>query len=245
MWFYFLLGIIQGVLEWLPISSQGVLALLAHFLKPEVNPIDLALFLHFGTLFAALFYFRQDWKEVLILKNRELAIFLIIATLISLVVGFSLYQFIRNLVVGNSLLLLTGFGLLFTAYFQKRKKFLAISFNKLAVISGFLQGMAVIPGFSRSAATIFGLSLAKSSPSEILKISYIMSVPVVLASTLYLSFTRPVLIFEAWPALIPSFLVGLLTLDILLRFSQKINFFKFALFFSLLCFLGAILGFLL
>jgi undecaprenyl-diphosphatase len=204
---YAILGILQGIFEWLPVSSQGIVALASKFLIEEFNPIDIALFLHIGTFFAVLIYFRKDWKEVAILKNPELLRFLIITTIISLVIGYLLYKLVINIAVGNMFLVIMGFALLLTAYFQKKGKKLEIGFNKLAIITGFLQGLAVIPGFSRSGATIFGLSLGKLSPSEILKISYMMSVPVVLTSSSYFFLTNSGLIFAAWPALVFSFLV--------------------------------------
>ena len=113
-----------------------------------------------------------------------------------------------------------------------------------ALIVGFLQGLAVIPGLSRSGSTIFGLSLNKTKPEEILKISYLMSIPVVLASSLYLFLQEPMLISESWPALIFSFLIGVLTLHFLINWAKKINFFKFAIIFSFICFVGAIIGFI-
>jgi len=244
MWVYTFLGILQGIFEWIPISSEGIVALASQFLMEEINPIDVALFLHLGTLFAVLIYFREDWKEVLTFKNIKLLRFLIISTIISLIIGFPLYKAIQNIVIGNTILIITGFGLLLTAYFHRKKLISEIGFGKLAVITGALQGLAVIPGLSRSGSTIFGLSLGKLNPSLILKISYMMSVPAILASSFYLFLKNPVLAFEGWPALIFSFLVGILTLHFLINLSKKINFFKFVLIFSSLCFLGAIIGFL-
>jgi undecaprenyl pyrophosphate phosphatase UppP len=72
-----------------------------------------------------------------------------------------------------------------------------------------------------------------------------MSGPIVLASSFYLFLENPNLVIQSWPALIASFLFGILSLKILISWAKKIDFFKFALFFSLTCFLGAILGFIL
>jgi len=203
-----------------------------------------ALFLHLGTLLAVLIYFRKDWKEIFLLRDKKLIYFLLIATIISLVVAWPIYRWVRSFVVGNGLLLLMGFGLLITAYFHKKNKAFEISFNKLAAIAGFLQGLAVIPGLSRSGATIFGLSLSKQKPQSVLKLSYMMSAPIVLASSIYLLIKEPNLVSEGWISLVFSFLVGILTLHFLLSLAKKINFFKFALIFALLCFLGAFVGFL-
>jgi len=83
-------------------------------------------------------------------------------------------------------------------------------------------------------------------PEEILRLSYLMSVPVVLASNFYLLLQDPVLPWkEGTVALLFSFGVGLLSLSLLLKLVKKINFFKFALTFGLVCLAGAAIGFLL
>ncbi len=242
---HIILGVIQGLLEWIPISSEGAVALAGGYLLEGFNPVDVALFLHAGTLFAVLLYFRKDWINLASLKNVPLLKFLIIATSVSLLVAYPFYRIARQAgQTGFLLLFLTGAGLLFTAYFQKRDRKADLSSNKLALITGFLQGLAVIPGFSRSGATVFGLSLAKSDPEEILKISYMMSVPAAAASSLFLIFQESVLVLANWPALIFSFLAGFISLHFLIKISGRINFFRFALVFALLCFLGAFLGIL-
>lgn len=236
---YTILGIIQGIFEWLPISSEGVVALVSQFFGQGLKPIDIALFLHLGTLLAVLIYFRDDWRKVILFQDLPLLRFLVIATVISLIIGFPLYQLLRDSSVGGGLLLIMGFGLLLTAYFHKKRQFFNLSLEKLAVLAGALQGLSVIPGLSRSGSTIFSLSLGNLKPVEILKFSYMMSLPVVLASSIYLFLDNPGFILESWPALIASFIVGLLSLRFLITLSLRINFFNFALVFAILCFLGA------
>jgi undecaprenyl-diphosphatase len=245
MFIYILLGILQGLLEWIPISSEGVVALVSQIFSSGFNPVNIALFLHLGTLFAVLIYFRKDWIKVLTLKDKRLLRFLIISGIFSLIVGYPVYIAIKNIAIGNSLLLLTGLGLLLTAYFHKANKALEISSDKLAILTGSLQGLAVIPGLSRSGSTIFGLSLNKSNPSEVLRISYMMSFPAILSSSIFLSVNNPQLILSGWISLIFSFLVGLLSLHFLLKLVSKINFFKFALIFAFLCIIGSLIGFFL
>ncbi len=237
----FVIGVLQGFFEWLPISSEGVVALTVQFLDIKSNPVDIALFAHFGTLLSALVYFRKDWKEVLTFKNKDLLKFLTIATFVSLLVGFFLYGVVRNFALGSGLLLIMGFGLLMTAFFHKSKRKININLTQLALFSGFLQGLAVIPGLSRSGSTIFSLSLGRIKPSQILRISYMMSVPVILASSVYLGIKDFSLASEFWPSLVFSFIVGISTLHFLIKASQRIDFFKFALIFGILCLTGAFL----
>lgn len=241
---YTILGVIQGIFEWLPISSEGITAIATSFLIKDINPIDVALFLHIGTLFSVLFYFRKEWLKMFKLKDIIFLRFLFIATLISGIVGFSLYFLVQDIVIGNSLLFITGIGLLFTAFFHKFKKHQEIKKDKLAVISGLLQGLSVIPGLSRSGSTIFGLSLGMKDTKEILKFSYMMSAPIVIGMAFFIFIKEPILVKESWPALVSSFLVGILSLDVLLKIAKKVDFFKFAIIFATLCFIGAGIGIL-
>ncbi|MBN2111927.1 undecaprenyl-diphosphate phosphatase [Candidatus Woesearchaeota archaeon] len=240
---FILLGIAQGIFEWLPISSEGIVALMSSFLVNGINAVDVALFLHLGTLLAVLVYFRKDWKEVILLRDKRMLRFLVIATIVSLAVGYPAYKMVRNISVGASLLAVVGTGLLVTSYFHKTRKRFAVSMDKTSVIAGLLQGLAVIPGLSRSGSTIFGLSLGDIKTKEILKFSYMMSVPVVLASSALIMMTNPV-VAAGWPAVVSSFVVGIATLHFLMKFSEKINFAMFTLVFGILCYIGALISWL-
>jgi len=240
---YVLLGVIQGIFEWLPVSSEGIAALFADFLKIG-NPLDVALFLHFGTLLASIIYFKQDWLRVIRIKDKKFFQFLLISSPISLLVGYVLYNMIQGQAIGRGLLFLTGCGLLITAFLHKKKVKFALGDKETALLSGLLQGLAVIPGLSRSGATVFGLSLSNMSPDKILKYSYMMSVPAITASTLYFLLKDVSVALIAWPAIVSSFVTGYFCLGFLIKISQKIDFFKFAFGFSLFCFLGFLLSFL-
>jgi len=104
-----------------------------------------------------------------------------------------------------------------------------------------------LPGVSRSGSTIFALSLGENkTPKDILKLSYLMSAPVVLASSLFLIFKGDfVLSWGVLGAILFAFIVGFLSLKVLLKLVEKINFFWFALFFALLCFLAGLGEFIL
>jgi len=239
---YAILGALQGIFEWIPISSEGVVAVAAQYLRADGNPVELALFLHLGTLLAALCYYWRDWVQVFSFKDRQLIKFLAITTAISLPIGFVISRTVMQAELGTGLLFLTGVCLLFTAYFQAKKVNLHWGQTKLAIVGGVLQGIAALPGFSRSGSTIFGLSLGELPPAQILRLSYLMSVPAVVASTAYFLVFKPGnFSFDVWPAIAASFIVGLLSLDLLTKASAKINFTKFALAFAALCFIGAIL----
>ncbi len=239
MWEYILLGVLQGIFEWIPVSSEGVVALFSRFLVKDFNSVDLAIFLHSGTLLALLVYFYKDWKDLILIKDKEFFKFFLVVTVISGGIGYFVYHFSRTVIMGSGLLLLTGIGLLLTSFLQKKKMELKINKTISAILVGLLQGLSALPGFSRSGSTIFGLSLTGKDPALILKQSYLISGPVVLASSVYLFLKNPALVSQGWIALVFSFIFGLLSLNLLLSWAKKTDFSLFALIFGLLCLLGA------
>ena len=101
MWQYIILGIIQGVFEWIPVSSEGIVALSSQFLSINASPVNTAIFLHLGTLLAVMVYFWKDWKEIITLKNPVLLRFLLVTTVVSLIIGYPLYKLIENVGTGT------------------------------------------------------------------------------------------------------------------------------------------------
>jgi len=244
MWEYVLLGALQGIFEWIPISSQGLMTIFSSFIVTDINSIDFSLFLHLGTMFAVLIFFRKDWINLILLRDKELLRFFIIASIVSLSLGFVVYKTIGDIAIGSGLLFLIGFGLLLTSWFQKKDIRLNMNKDFNSVIVGLLQGISVIPGVSRSGSTIFGLSLKENDPSEILKKSYIISLPAVAASTGYIFINSPSISSFPWIALLSSFVFGIISLKVLLDFSKKVNFSKITMTFGILCLIGGIIEWL-
>lgn len=243
MWEYILLGIVQGIFEWIPVSSEGVLALVSKFLVEDLNPLDLAIFLHLGTMLAVLVYFYKDWIDLILTKDKDFFKFFVIVTIISGAIGYVFYQISGNIIMGSGLLFLMGIGLLFTSFVQGNKINIGINKKYSAIIVGVLQGLSAIPGVSRSGSTIFGLSFFEKDPETILKQSYLISVPVVLGSSLYLFIKNPILVSEGWIALLFSFIFGLISLKFILDWAKKINFSMFTLIFGIICLIGAMISF--
>ncbi len=209
------LGTIQGITEWLPVSSEGliVLAKLQLFDGKDIEDmIHLALFLHLGTFLAALIYFR---KEVFTLlkssfqytrtsqEQKAMIRFLLVTTLISGIVGFILLQALIHLedslaVSGKVITMLIGCLLLITAGFQLTKGESSwkgpqdTTFTD-GVILGIVQGFSVLPGLSRSGLTISALLLRKFDDTHALTLSFLMSLPVVLGANIVLNFGNPLI----------------------------------------------------
>lgn len=183
MFEYFILGLVQGVAEWLPVSSEGVLVLLqTNWLQASLqDSLHVALFLHLGTFLAALVYFWSDVVEILKKffkyfalpsQERQSLNFYVIATLVSGVMGYGLLQlveqfedsfrqssFVINLAIAGLLLV--------TAYLQFKKKNTDQLRGEEALntregfIAGLMQGLASFPGISRSGSTTAILLLRK------------------------------------------------------------------------------------
>ena len=257
-----ILGTIQGIAEWLPISSSGMITLvMSNFF--EVTDISVllqrALFLHLGTLLAALVYFR---KEVLVLikalfnyrktdaETKNVLNFLIISTIIAGIVGITIGLFLFNLnleLTGKTITLVIGILLLITAGLQlsprrkgpRNEKDLKISDS---ILLGIAQGTAVIPGISRSGITISTMLLRKIDDTLALKLSFLMSIPIVLFGNIFLNLPdiSSTFTYRSLVGLLLSFALGMLTIHLLIKLTKKINFGYFVLIFAILTILAVL-----
>jgi undecaprenyl-diphosphatase len=251
-----LTGVIQGITEWLPLSSEGILAIIKNnfFYSDDTSGLfRQILFLHLGTFLAATLYFR---KEVLLLlkavfyyrqtdtKTQKTLIFLILSTFISGLLGIILLKnFIHfyetSLWSSKILNVIIGILLLITAFFQIKIKAHALKNEKNllvkdAMILGLVQAFAVLPGLSRSGLTISFLLLRKFNKQTALRLSFLMSLPIVLGGNIFLNLRNLHITAENLVALSCSFIVGLLTIKTLFKIAEKINFGYFVLFFAAL-----------
>ena len=249
-------GLMQGIFEWLPISSQG--NLLGIFVWLGSNPqeaIRLAVMLHIGTLLAAIVYFRKEIKQMLFTKgqnenekreNKILLTFIIIATLATIITAVPCYFFLEEL-LGSSvtfILLILTILLIITGTIQLMKK--KVGDGKLttknAILTGLGQGFSVLPGISRSGTTTSVLLFRGFKPEDAFKISFIMSIPAVfLADVAYGIFKGFIFDEFAILALAIAFVVGLLSMDILIKLAKKINFAYFCFVLAIIYFIAFLL----
>jgi undecaprenyl-diphosphatase len=261
------LGIIQGIVEWIPISSEGFLLLVTSNFFAEVE-IELflrqALFLHLGTFFAALIYFRKEVRELIKgavnykrsdPETKRTLNFLFIATLISGILGLAILNFIDLVklkelsITSASINYAIGFLLIVTGALQLKAS--STGFRKEyhlnntdGVFLGIMQGFSIFPGLSRSGLTISGLLFRKMDETVALKLSFIMSLPIVLLANLILNFRDFVFIKSMFLGFLLSFVFGLLTIHLLMEFSRKVKFGYFAIFFGLLAILAGFVSML-
>ena len=135
-----------------------------------------------------------------------------------------------TLVIGLSLLIT---GLLQIKAEEKGYKKARDLTNKDSLLLGFIQGLSVLPGLSRSGLTISVFLLRKFDKYHALKLSFLMSLPIVLVGNIVFNFEYSAFSIEAIWGLFFSFIFGLLTIDLLLRIAKKINFGYFVLIFGI------------
>jgi len=241
-----LLSVVQGLTEFLPVSSSAHLVLLSEFLGEEDQGIIFDVGVHFGTLMAALVYFRSDLKKMIInlgshkflSKENNLTTSLIIAVIPILLSGFLLRDFV-NLNLRNSEVIAYAtiiFGiLLYTAQLRKGKENLDSVSLKQALIIGLFQCLALIPGTSRSGITITaGLFLGLSATAAS-RFSFLLAIPTIgaiaLAELIRVSFIDITDNgTELSIALIISFLVAYISIDMFLKLIDRIGFTPFVIY---------------
>lgn len=187
-----ILGLIQGLTEFLPVSSSGHIALVQGLFR--INDDDIALFfsiiLHLGTLVAVCAVF---WRDILNLFKKPFKTLglLVLATIPAGIVGilyeiFDLDRIFRGDYMGIYLavfFLITAAVLFTTEMVAKRRKSPGLPLSiKTAMPMGAAQALAVLPGISRSGSTICAGTLAGCKSEEVAKFSFIMSIPVILGS---------------------------------------------------------------
>ena len=184
IWEGIILGLVQGLTEFLPVSSSGHL-----FLLEKLGVGNESLFfnvcMHLGTLLSVLIVMRKKWVPLVRKPFQKTNLFILLSCLPT--VGFALIfkTLAPTLLEGQFLAL----GFMITAVFLfcaeklhfDRKRTLSV---KTSVLSGVFQGIAVLPGVSRSGATITALSLVGVDKKESADFSFLMSIPVILGSAI-------------------------------------------------------------
>ena len=259
------LGTAQGIAEWLPVSSEAIITLIKINLFPSgaglFDTVKMALFLHLGTALAAIVYFRKDitvlLKDLFSYKsareeNKKVLLFLIISTIISGLLGLVFLKILQDTqpieTSGRVLTTIVGVMLLITAGLQllnkktSEKKTENSIKTKDGVILGITQGLATIPGLSRSGTTVAALLLLGFDKKTSLRLSFLMSIPFVLAGNIVLNIGKiQTFSYISLIGLATSFIFGIITINILLKMAQKINFGYFVLFFAILTLISVII----
>ncbi|EHQ34321.1 undecaprenyl-diphosphate phosphatase [Methanoplanus limicola] len=239
-------GVIQGIFEWLPVSSeaQTMLYMLNVLNLDPQTALSYAFYLHFGTMLAVLIKYRDEFFSVLMSPLSELKLSSVIfyGTLFTAFSAIPLYLLLRNLSTFVNPVLFTmiiGFMLVLTGILMKiadskgDKDINDIS-NRDIILTGIAQGFAVIPGISRSGITVTALLIRKVNQETALMVSFLLSVPAT-AGILFIDFNsisriplQSMVILSA-----SSLFFGYISMDLLLKIAVKVSFWKFCLLFGL------------
>ncbi len=184
-WQAVILGLIQGLTEFLPVSSSGHLTIVQSFMQISGNMITFDIFVHLGTLVAVFVAF---WSDIAALLRRpfcRFTVMIIAGTIPAAIMGFLLNDFFEMLFSSITAvccaLIVTGVLLWISDHFSGTKSVNDMTL-KDALLVGIFQGIAITPGLSRSGSTIFGALLCGLKRSEAAKLSFILSIPVILGA---------------------------------------------------------------
>jgi undecaprenyl-diphosphatase len=229
-----ILGIVQGLTEFWPISSTAHLALFPWFFGWQDPGLAFDVALHLGTLAAIIIFFWSDWISIFQPENRRILWFIIIGTIPAGIAGYFLAGYAETALRAPSIIaiMLVAFGIVLYLADQYGKRFDEIqhlSWTK-AIGIGLAQTIAIIPGVSRSGITISAGLFSGLKRSEAAKYSFMLSAPAILgagaisAKTLY----ERGIIDGSWLSILIGFIAalvaGFLAIRFLLRFLENRGF---------------------
>lgn len=250
---FVILAIVQGVTEFLPISSSAHLILPSQLLGWEDQGLAFDVAVHVGSLLAVVLYFRKDliamakgWLGALPLvgkgmpnEDSVMAWKVVVATIPAVLVAFVLNDFIEQNLRSDAVIAVTtiGFGLLlgYAQYVDNRRsEFLSLSW-RIVLLVGVAQALALIPGTSRSGITITMAVLLGVSKTSAARFSFLLSIPLILAAGLFLTLELVSAdVAVDWFALLLSTFVSAgsawLCIALFLRLLDKIGFMPFVIY---------------
>ncbi len=193
-----ILGLIQGLTEFLPVSSSGHLVLAEHFLGFQKPGISYETMLHLGSLLAVLIYFRKDiinlckaiirFNDKSLAPERRIILYMILATLVTGIVGLTLKDFFERLftlpVYAAAFLSLTGVIVFFSDKCEKSEKNAAEMGVKKSLLIGLVQSLAILPGISRSGSTVAASLSLGIKRADAARFSFLLSIPAILGANI-------------------------------------------------------------
>lgn len=236
-----ILGVVEGITEFLPVSSTGHLILAAKWMRLPATEFlkSFEIFIQLGAILAvAVLYFRRMLKEFKVIK------LVLTAFLPSAVLGLVFYKFIKHYLLGDAqvvtwALFLGGiFMIVFELIHREGEgavsNLSAISFSQALLIGGF-QSLAMVPGVSRAAATIIGGLALGLKRKTIVEFSFLLAIPTMLAAAILdlsksaFAFSQAEFGFLA-AGFVTSFFVAILAIKFLLRYIQRHSFILFGVY---------------
>lgn len=244
--YFIFLGIVQGLTEFLPVSSSGHLVLLDKIFGVETgNFIFVSIMLHIATLFSVVILYRKEIFDLIRHPLQKKVRFLVVSTFFTGIVFLAFKSFFLNAFGGGLLpicFMVTAILLMLT-YFktQNQKMYCGMTYLKATGI-GLMQGVAVLPGISRSGSTIFAGTMLGLGSDEATSYSFILSIPIILLSLVYEVYdcvkNSSVIFTGSVPSLIISivlaFLCGIFAIKIMKRFAKTKKYYIFSIYLAII-----------
>jgi len=227
----FILSLVQGVAEFLPVSSSSHLIIISEYLDFKNQSLSLDVSLHIGSFIAVIVYFYKDILNFY--KNKKLFLKIFISSLPVMITGFVLVETnlilkIRNIEIIAWMTIIFGVLLLIGDKFNEKKN-LRSDFNfKSAILIGILQIFSLIPGVSRSGIAITAARLLNFNRVDSTKISFFLSIPILGAVSIFglnnILFSGDLNISKInLFAILLSFIFSFLTIKYFLKYVKKFN----------------------
>ncbi|AEL18441.1 undecaprenyl-diphosphatase UppP [Borreliella bissettiae DN127] len=246
-----ILGIVQGITEFLPISSSGHLLLFRHFMNLKLS-IIFDIYLHLATVLVIIIYYRQRILELFLtfirfslrktgksdLENLKLMLLILIITIVTGVVGIFISKYERMFTLPFVLInfIITGILILMLEF-----NFLKIDFKGnillVGIFMGLMQGLGAFPGISRSGVTIFSASVMGFNRKSAFEISFLSLIPIVFGAILlkhkeFYDIFMVLNFFEINLGALVAFVVGIFSINLFFKMlnNKKLYYFSIYLF---------------
>lgn len=231
---YIIIGIVQGITEFLPVSSSGHILLLSEIFGIEMDIIFLSVIAHLGTLLSVIICMWGKIKHCVRHPFCETNWKLVMATLPSVIIVLLFNNFVNKLysiyflVIG---FVITAILLTIAEMHAKTKPFGC----KQAICMGIMQGIAVLPGISRSGSTMAIGMMSGADKSEACEFTFLMSIPIIIASAVFESVQaiKSGVNVEFLPmaiVFVTSFIFGILSIKLMLKTLKSNKLFVFSIY---------------
>lgn len=244
--YFILLGIVQGLTEFLPVSSSGHLVLLDKIFGVETgNFIFVSILLHIATLFSVIILYRKEIYGLIRHPLQKKVQYIIISTFFTGIVFLTFKTFFLNSFEGGLLpvcFMVTAIFLVLT-YFktQNVKIYKPLNYTRASAI-GLMQGVAVLPGISRSGSTIFAGTMLGLDSDEATSYSFILSIPIILLSLIYEIYEcvqKSAILYSGSAvnmiiAFLLAFIFGIFAIKIMKKFAKTKKYYIFSIYLAII-----------
>ena len=248
IFFVIILAFVQGLTEFLPVSSSGHLVHLNKFFGIQNDFLLLSVILHVATLFSVLIVLRKEVKEIVLNPFGDLFKRLVFATIPTVLIVLIFKGFFDSAFDGRYLpfcFMLTAVLIVTSEIVCAKKGSKKPIFKKSALVMGLAQGIAVLPGISRSGATICSGLMCGCERKQVSHFSFLMSVPIILASLVlevyeYVSLGQALTLqwYELLIGFLVAFVTGIFSVKFMLKIVEKHKLVWFAVYLAILSILS-------